>query len=44
MDPLRQKYGWVMPNEETDRGNIGSGNGLFPDATKPLLEHIMYDS
>ena len=33
-----------MPNEETGRGNIGSENGLFPDATKPLLEQIMYDN
>ena len=29
-------YGIVMPYGDIELGNIGSGNGLVPDGTKPL--------
>ena len=31
----------VMPNGDTNLGNIGSGYGLLPDGTKPLPEPII---
>ena len=33
--------GLVMPYGDRDRGNIGSGNGLLPDGTKPLPEPML---
>ena len=30
-----------MPYGDIDLGNIGSGNGLLPDDTKPLPEPIL---
>ena len=35
--------GLVMPYSDRDLVNIGSGNGLLPDGTKPLPEPILTD-
>ena len=36
MDSSRRRCGSVMLNEDINLGNIGSGNGLFPDNTRGL--------
>ena len=33
--------GLLMPYGDMDLGNIGSGNGLLPDGTKPLSEQML---
>ena len=33
--------GLVMPYDDIDLVNIGSGNGLLPDGTKPLPEPVL---
>ena len=34
-------WGRVMPYGDSDLVNIGSGNGLLPDGTKPLPEQML---
>ena len=36
-------WGLVTPNDDRDLGQIGSGNGLLPDGTKPLPEPMLTD-
>ena len=35
------EFGLVTPHADIDLGYIGSGNGLAPDATKPLPEPML---
>ena len=38
---LLTHYGPGKPYGDIDLGNIGSGNGLLPDGTKPLPEPVL---
>ena len=35
------RYGLVTMSGDIDQGQLGSGNGLLPDGTKPLTDPVL---